>query len=206
MRITYFDVETTGLNPVTNDIIQVAYAIFDDNKCIRSEVMHFFYEGMQESAPEALEKHGMTYSYLSQYKDDFARNLHKLYAVLNKARVAGFNNDYFDNEFVQCFLRRHRAPDLVFKESIDIMKLATPIVHKNRISLINLCKYFEITPDEIKQYSNTIFGLEGKAHAAYYDVAATRLCHLKEIELIEGPAVNNETSQAGSDFAWDLCM
>ena len=185
MRITYYDLETTGLDPVRNDIIQVALATFDNDKCVRSEVMHFFYEGMTHSSPEALEKHGMTYEYLSQFKDEFERNCHRTFAFLANGRVCGFNNHMFDDKFISVWLNRNHAPDITFKESIDVMKLALPIVNKQRISLLNLRKHFNITDDDVNAACKEWFGTEGQAHLAHFDVAATRLCHLKEIEIIE---------------------
>lgn len=182
MRITYYDLETTGLDPVRSDIIQVAYATFDDDKCVRSDVMHFFYDGMSHSAPDALEKHHMSYEYLMQYKDQFTQNRYKLFSYLDGARVAGFNNHWFDDHFLEVWLKRMGAPVIEFKETLDVMKLAAPIVHKPRISLINLCKYFGLTEEDINSKCQEWFGTTGAAHSAYYDVAATRLCHMKEIE------------------------
>lgn len=202
MRIIYYDLETTGLDPVRSDIIQAAYAVFDNGKCVRSDIMHFFYENMSRSSPEALEKHGMTYEYLSQYKDEFERNCKRLYSILDHAHVAGFNNKRFDDYFSTIWLRRMYAPELIFSESTDVMLEAAPIVNKPRISLINLCKHFELTEDKINAACSEWFGTTGSAHSAYYDVAATRLCHMKEVEIIE--KANRETSMSTSaDDAFD---
>lgn len=199
MRIVFYDLETTGLDYYKEDIVQAAILIMDGKKFIKSDVLYFYYPEMKDSSTEALEKHGMSKEWLSQYAGVFRNNCHKLFVYLSGSNVCGHNNQNFDDFFSKLWLNRQWAPPLEFKESFDTMQIAKPIVQRQRISLINLCKYFSITPEQINAQAMEWFGSTGAAHNAYYDVTATALCYFAEQEAIQKLASPNTTSELTLD-------
>lgn len=193
MRVTFYDLETTGLDYYEEDIIQVAIAVFDGLKLVKSEVLYFYYPEMRESAPDALDKHGMTKEWLKQYESVFRRNVHRMFVYLSGANVCGHNNIGFDDQFAAMWLERMWCPRVVFKSSIDTMQLAKPLVNKSRISLVKLCEFFALTPEKINEKAKEWFGQTGAAHNAFYDVTATALCYFAEQRMFKQLSEEDKT-------------
>lgn len=174
-----YDLETTGLSTTADDVVQFSYIRFDNNNMpVQAETLYFYYEGMHWSE-EAEQVHGISMEECAAHADVFEANLCKMYSVLSFSNVIGFNSNKFDNPFAKNYLARAGIGNLRFGIQKDVMLLARPVVHKARISLINLCEHLGITPDMIRAFESACYKQEGtRAHSASYDVAATALCAL----------------------------
>lgn len=179
-----FDLETTGFSDVTSDVIQFAYIMFDNNNTfVKAESLYFYYEGMSWSE-DAYNVHHLSQDFLRQHKDKFRENLIKTYSVLNRANVIGHNSEGFDCPFIRNWLRRMGISGLEFGIRNDTMKAFRPLTKRARISLTNLCKLMEITPEYITTMTKIWFeeDYDFSHHNAAYDTAATALLTLKGLE------------------------
>jgi len=174
-KILWFDLETTGLDPVTNDPIQIAGMVevegeimeefnilckpfdmdsvsdeaLEVNKRTRADI-----EGFQEAAEAKQELDGI----LNNHIDKFNRN--------DKFYPGGYNVK-FDIDFLAQWFRKHRDNYLGSYwnwRSIDPMPFLNVMAYKGELDLPNLkletvCEHFGIKLD---------------AHDALSDVKATR--------------------------------
>ena len=71
-----FDLETTGLSSMQNDIIQFSYIMFDSNNMfVRADNLYFYYEGMSWSQEVADISHGISLDFLKTQADKFKENV-----------------------------------------------------------------------------------------------------------------------------------
>lgn len=173
-----YDIETTGLSELNDDIIEFAYIAFnDDNSFIKSEQLFFYRKGMTWSE-DAYRVHQIPLSFLETQADKFQENILKMYSILNHNNVVGYNNNHFDNPFVKTWLMRMGIRNLEYKVTQDIMVAYKPIYKKSRIKLTKLCEMQGLTPELINSYMPIWFpqiGTDSRAHEAAYDVVATAL-------------------------------
>lgn len=169
-----FDLETTGFNAKTDDIIQFAYIAFDNSVKVHSDILYFYYEGMSWSE-EAYEVHHISKEFLEQHKNDFQKNLIRMFTVLGGSDCCGFNNTTFDCPFVQTWLARMGIPGLQFRSVQDIMLAYRPITHRPKISLVNLTELMSVSRETVQKMAQVWFGdVAGtEAHDASYDTAIT---------------------------------
>ena len=178
-----YDLETTGLSEINDDIIEFAYIAFDDNcNFIQSEQLFFYYRGMSWSE-DAYKVHHISLDFLETQADKFKENLLKMYAILNHNNVVGYNNNNFDNPFVKTWLMRQGIRNLEFKDTQDVMLAYRPIYKKSKIKLTRLSDMMGYTPELINRYMDIYFPQVGnsQAHEAAYDVVATALLTLSAI-------------------------
>lgn len=179
-----FDIEATGLSTTSCDIIQFAYCLFDNNnQFVRAENLYYYYDGMSWSQEAADASHQLSLEFLRQYKDDFEKNLLKMYAALNRCNVIGHNSDGFDCPFVKNWLSRQGLDDFQFGIQQDTMKAFKPITKRARIKLTKLSELMKISSESIKYFAELWFGesnIRGP-HDAAYDVTATALLTLMGI-------------------------
>lgn len=177
---TVFDLETTGLSPSEGDIIQFAYATFDDsNICIKADCLYFYYPGLLWS-DEAYAIHNIPLDFLYQYADKFEENLIKMWTVLSGANVCGHNVRDFDCPFATAFLAKFGLTNLRFGIIQDTMWAFKPMT-KRKVKLMKLGEACGLTPAYISNACTMWFGERGantSAHNAMYDVAATALITL----------------------------
>jgi DNA polymerase-3 subunit epsilon len=174
-KIFYMDTETTGLDPKSNDIIQLAYLIEIDGE-IKEEgnlfVQPFSYENI---SLEALVVNKKTVEEIKTYPTpiDVYRHLQSIlnkyinrYNKLDKFIPCGYNVR-FDIDFLQSFFLKNNDKwfgaffDYHF---IDPMPIINVLNYKGSINLVNAklitaCENFGITID---------------AHDALSDIKATR--------------------------------
>lgn len=179
-----FDIESTGLSTTSCDIIQFAYCLFDNNnQFVRAENLYFYYDGMSWSQEAADASHQLSLEFLRQYKDDFEKNLLKMYALLNRCNVIGHNSDGFDCPFVKNWLSRMGLDDFQFGIQQDTMKAFKPITKKARIKLTKLTEMMGISKQSVNYFASLWFGndhIRGP-HDAAYDVTATAMLTLMGI-------------------------
>ena len=178
-----YDLETTGLSEINDDIIEFAYIAFDDNcNFIQSEQLFFYYRGMSWSE-DAYKVHHISLDFLETQADKFKEDWLKRYASLNHNNVGGYNNNHFDNPFVKTWLMRQGIRNLEFKVTQDVMLAYRPIYKKSKIKLTRLSDMMGYTPELINRYMDIYFPQVGnsQAHEAAYDVVATALLTLSAI-------------------------
>lgn len=178
-----FDIETTGLNSKTDDIIQFAYIMFDNrNMKVQAETLYFYYDWMSWSE-EAYAVHHIPMNLLEQYKDKFEENLVKMFTVLYGANVCGFNNRAFDCPYVYHWLTRMGIPNLEYRTIQDCMTEWYPFHHRQRIKLVKLTEMAGMTPEVVNKMAQRWFGTQSElaAHDATYDTTATALLTLQGI-------------------------
>lgn len=179
-----FDLETTGFSELNNDVIELAYIMFDDNNnFVKAEQLYFYYEGMSWSE-EAYHVHHIPLEFLKTQKDKFKENLVKVYSVFNRANVCGHNSNKFDCPFLKTWLMRMGIRNLEFGVMQDTMLAYKPVTKKARIKLTKLIDYINISPDSINMLLPIWFEgcEESHAHEAAYDAVATALLALRGIE------------------------
>jgi DNA polymerase-3 subunit epsilon len=175
MKVLYFDTETTGLDPVQNDIIQLA-GMVEINGEIKEEFnlfsQPFSYENV---AQEALDIHGISIDTIKQFPaPDYLRiRLIKIlgkhvdrYNPMDKFYPAG-QNIQFDLHFLEENFKKNN--DIYFgswfwRYCLDLYSLSTILRYKGILKTENL---------KLETLAKH-FGVELKAHDAMSDIRATR--------------------------------
>ena len=182
MKICFFDVETTGVDPEAQDIIQFAYIIEIDGKVKKQGSLFmqpFVYETI---SPKALEINGLTVEQIKTF--DSPEKVHRMttqlfgrfvnkYDKTDKFYPAGYNVD-FDIRFLKnFFLKNH---DNYFGSWFNYRRIdPLPILYFMQYAgLIDL-------PDYKLATVCAHFNIELDAHDAGSDITATR----KLIKLLE---------------------
>lgn len=174
-KVFWFDVETTGLNPNEQDIIQLAFLIEIDGEIVESQNMimqPFDYDTISQ---EALDVHGRTIEEIKTYPDprktyaDLISVLDKYidkYNSSDKFQPAGYNAR-FDMDFLREFFIKNGDKyygSWFNYKAIDPMSLLYLLDGIGNVTLENyklptVCKHFDIPLD---------------AHDALNDIKATR--------------------------------
>lgn len=182
MSYVVYDLEASGLLESVCDLQQCAMLVFDDNHIlVRAENLYFYKENMHFSE-EAYEVNGLSLEFLSQYKDKFEENIIKMYALLNRAKVAGYNNLDYDDPFVTTWLRRNGMGSFAIGLSRDVMQIYKPIYKRQAIKLVKLIPFvrdngiLNLSEETVDYMTDMWFGAKGTvAHDARWDVTATAL-------------------------------
>lgn len=185
-KIFYFDVETTGLDPQKNDIIQLGY-IVEINGQVKKEgefkLQPINYATINKAAlevnkttiedlktyPQPQLVHRQIVSLLDKYVDKYNKN--------DKFIVAGYNVDFDLGMFEEFFKKNnhkyfwsyfdyHKLDPITFIFMLEYKGLIKLESHK----LVNVCKYF---------------GIEINAHDALSDIKATRALIYKLMEYLK---------------------
>ena len=111
------DIETTGwlnISPVTgtlpdaNEILEVGYIRINmDTREILSCGELYFYKPYFCIESDAQQVHGITREFISQFEDEFQRNLVILNALIQRTCIIGKNSNKFDVPYIKEFLRKH---------------------------------------------------------------------------------------------------
>lgn len=175
MKIFYFDIETTGLDPKKHDIVQLAYQIVIDDKVVEGDNIFMQPFDFSTIEQEALDVHGITIKKIKTFQEP--QSAYKLildildehidkYDRSDKFQPAGYNIR-FDLDFLKQFFVKnndkyfgswfnYRAIDplaiLYFMEGMGKIKLPN-------YKLETVCEHF---------------GIEIDAHDALGDITATK--------------------------------
>ena len=182
MSFVVFDIETTGLSSFHNEIIQFAYIMFDsNNQFVKAENLYFYREGMHWDQDLSDRVHHITLDFLKQFEDQFEENLLKMYSVLNRANVSGYNSNSFDCPFVKNWLSKFGLNDFEFGIKQDAMIGLRPRSKRARIKLVKMLELFDLTDEMVAGVSSLWFDSSKRhsAHDAVYDTTATALLTLE---------------------------
>lgn len=197
MIYTVIDIETSGLSRENADVLSFSYALTDGKEILAADTLYFWTEGMQWSQ-ESYEIHGLSKEFLSQYKDDFDKNLRAMFSVVQDSVLVGYNSGYmdkfgvlhgFDYQVIKNFLLRNMLDFPTPSSFVDLLKIArsreTNALNKKLQSMVD---YYGISREEIARVNNTVYpGSKAVAHNSGYDVVCTAYV-LKEMlakDLIE---------------------
>ena len=205
-----FDLETTGLSSMQNDIIQFSYIMFDSNNMfVRADNLYFYYEGMSWNQEVADISHGISLDFLKTQADKFKENVIKMYTVLNHANVCGHNSNSFDCPFVKNWLKRMGLSDFEFGIQQDTMLAFRPYTKRARIKLTKLAAMFGLSDAEIDYATKLWFGIteSTQSHDARFDTAMTALLTIGGInkklisfDKIVAPSINQDIDDSELDM------
>lgn len=112
MKVLFLDVETTGLDPVTCDITEIGYAIFETDDYTKPYVARsFLIEREGEITDEITQLTGITEKHL-YHGDDLGRTLLRLLDDLKNFKVEYMvaHNGQFDMDFLQAAFLKSDIP------------------------------------------------------------------------------------------------
>lgn len=182
MSYIVYDLEASGLSESICDIQQCSILVFDDDHTlIRAENLYFYKKNMHFSQ-EAYEINHISLEFLEQYEDMFEENIVKMYALLNRARVVGYNNLEYDDPFVTTWLRRNGMSSFAIGASRDVMQIFKPIYKRSAIALVKLIPFvaehgiLDLSDEIVGSVASMWFGEDANgAHDARWDATATAL-------------------------------
>lgn len=197
MIYTVIDIETSGLSRENADVLSFSYALTDGKEILAADTLYFWTDGMQWSQ-ESYEIHGLSKEFLSQYKDDFDKNLRAMFSVVQDSVLVGYNSGYmdrfgvlhgFDYQVIKNFLLRNMLDFPIPSSFVDLLKIArsreTNAPNKKLQSMVD---YYGISREDIVRVNDIVFpGSKAVAHNSGYDVVCTAYV-LKEMlakDLIE---------------------
>lgn len=205
-----FDLETTGLSSMQNDIIQFSYIMFDSNNMfVRADNLYFYYEGMSWNQEVADISHGISLEFLKTQADKFKENVIKMYTVLNHANVCGHNSNSFDCPFVKNWLKRMGLSDFEFGIQQDTMLAFRPYTKRARIKLTKLAAMCGLSDAEIDYATKLWFGIteSTQSHDARFDTAMTALLTIGGInkklitfDRVVAPSINDDVDDSELDM------
>jgi len=175
MKIFYFDTETTGLDPVKNDIIQLAGIVEIDGKI--KEKLNFFCQPFDYTniSPEALEVHKISIETIKGFPKANTLRM-ELIRIFGKYVDKYDKNDKFypagqNVRFDLAFLEEHfkKNNDVYFgswfwRYAIDLYSISAALKYKGLLETENL---------KLETLAKH-FGITLKAHCAMSDIECTR--------------------------------
>lgn len=197
MIFTVIDTETSGLSRENADVLSFSYALTDGKEILAADTLYFWSDGIKWNQ-ESYQTHGLSKEFLSQYKDDFDKNLRAMFSVIQDSILVGYNSGYidkfgvlhgFDYQVIKNFLLRNMLDFPIPTSFVDLLKIArsreTNAPNKKLQSMVD---YYGISREEIVRVNNTVYpGSKAVAHNSGYDVVCTSYV-LKEMlakDLIE---------------------
>lgn len=183
MTLTFFDLETSGLDTAKSDIHQLAYACYDTkSRKVFKANSFYLWEDDYEWSPAAAKVNGISKEFLEALpKEEMQKKYQEIFAVFNRADVIGYNNNNYDNPLLQNFMSR-RARSIVFDSTQDVRNMARNYFKGNAGKLCDLPNRLGLPDSVVSLYQKNIFGVQSQAHDATYDVAATLVCYLNLCE------------------------
>lgn len=186
MKLFYFDLETTGLDPKKNAIHQIAGEIEIDGKTVEKFNWRVRPHDGAVIEEEALAFAGVTREKIMGYAktEDVFEELEYLLIrhgnsndKQDKFHLVGYNNCFFDNQFLRAFFMRNSQMYLHFgswfwSDSIDVMALASNYLKSERHEMQNF---------QLKTVAMHL-GVEvddSKLHDAEYDIYLTKKIYEK---------------------------
>jgi DNA polymerase-3 subunit epsilon len=175
-NLAFIDIETTGFNPETQEIIEIGCIIVKQNNGVPAEIIHEFElkikpEKLENADPEALAINGY-----NEAEWLFASTLEQamvVFAEKTKDCIFVAHNAAFDWSFVSKAFSLTGVENKMFYAKIDTISFALAKLHRDpeltRYSLAALCERFGITND--------------RAHSALADTRAMVEIYRKLVEL-----------------------
>lgn len=178
MLYTFIDAEATGLSRFKDSPIEVAYlTINSDLKKVDSGDLYFYDDSIPESSAGAYAIHGIRKRDLEPYKDKFEVNNRKLFKIMCRGNIIGFNSNSYDIPLICNYLSRQGFGETPVARTIDMMKTLRPVFGKNP-KLVDALAYFGIKEEDILRMLKIYYKgkvMKERFHNAAFDVTATAL-------------------------------
>lgn len=179
--LVFFDIESTGLNVITDRILQIALIKYKKEGGEPEELSLMINPGIP-IAQEAMDVHGITPDMLKN-KPSFAQVGQEIYDFIGEADLAGYNSDRFDVPMLlEEFHRVGLNFDLSIRKSLDIQKI-----------------FYKMEPRTLTAAYRYYCKAElENAHDALADVKATvdvyrgQLKHYEDVPFIDGDGYKHE--------------
>lgn len=179
MKLLFFDLETTGVNPGKNGIHQISGQIVIDGEVKESFDFHVQPNPKAIIEDEALKVAGVTREQIMAYPpmrevyNQFVAMLAKYvnkYDKKDKFFLVGYNNAAFDNQFLRGFFLQNGDNyfgSWFWSNTLDVMVLASHHLARRRhemenFKLATVAKFMGINVDD------------EALHDAFYDISLTR--------------------------------
>jgi DNA polymerase III epsilon subunit-like protein len=151
MKIVSVDLETTGLDPLKNEIIEIGFVIFDDKdfKIYAQFNLKVKPEHIETAHPKALEVNGYKEE---DWKD--AISLHQALTFFAKATDKATliaHNVAFDWAFLEASFNRLEIKHTLNYHKLDTLSMAWIKIPNGKIysySLKTICTYLKIPPED----------------------------------------------------------
>ena len=121
------DIETSGFNKVSDEILEVGYLRVNEDLQILGADNFYFYKPGWKVGPTDI--HGLTEEFLLEHTSEFDESLAKLYAVYRDSAIIGKNSKRFDEPFIKSFIQKHGTERMSTAESkmyLDLQDWCTP--------------------------------------------------------------------------------
>lgn len=206
MLFYVIDIETTGFNKMSDDILEVGYIKCNGIGKILSGDTLYFYKPEFQVESGAQKVHGLTREYLQGYEKYFYRNLAALSTIVTEGNIVGKNNNAFDIPFIRAFLQRYMpylyTPDI--KKSVDVQELLTEEFRnwykttynvantRKKGTLIELIDMIGLKQEQIKEQFKLEFPNSERVniHSALYDAYMTLLLFKYSAKKVAKEVVN----------------
>jgi DNA polymerase-3 subunit epsilon len=175
-NLAFIDIETTGFNVETQEIIEIGCVIVKQQDGVLGEVVEEFELKIQPMKLENADPEALSINGYNEAEWLFAMTLEqaiKTFAEKTKESIFVAHNAAFDWSFIAKAFATTNIENKMFYAKIDTISFAFAKLHKDpsvtRYSLGSLCERFGITND--------------RAHTALADTRATVEVYRKLLEL-----------------------
>ena len=162
MKIAFVDLETTGLDFIKHETIQISGVLVDNATRKTVEELNVYIESLNENSPGAQKVNGY---YKGKWKDlgykdlDSKKNAETVFRFISQADTLISHNSAFDRPFLTKFMvdqgyDAYRLPKYFMDDCTLawILKYKTEGKFLNKISLDYLVERFDITADRNKHH------------------------------------------------------
>jgi DNA polymerase III epsilon subunit-like protein len=173
--ITVFDSETTGLNVLKDNPLQVCVLQLDEKTLdtVSCELLSFWQKGWYID-PGAEKVHGLSREKMEPFADKFELNTRKLYRYLSESTGVSYNGATYDLPLLRYFLGRQSLGTIQLRRHYDMYNVWTKAA--GRAKLGPMVQKAGLDESHVANYANRIMpGRDASYHDAVYDVAATAL-------------------------------
>ncbi len=184
---TYFDIETTGLNPHTDVPIQFAYLQMQENGIFLMRNAFYIKTTSASWSEEAQAVHHITRDMLDKYGVEEVRAISTIYSLLKNADVVTYNGNNFDLPMVNNRIQQLGIVDLFTDRGFDVMLEWQKFHGGKRRKLLDLAQSLGYHEAYISAMVNRLYGVSGQflPHDARYDVVETMLVHRRLLQEME---------------------
>jgi DNA polymerase III alpha subunit (gram-positive type) len=183
--IIVYDLETTGLSPTKNNVIEIAairFKISDEFRLTEDDTFHTYINPEYKVSERITELTGLTDDFLGTQPTE-AEAFDDILDFFEDVPVSGWNNVKFDDKFMAEMYARH-GQNFAPNGTIDGLPMA-----RERIPKAEVENYKLVT-------IGTYFGHEFTAHQALEDVKTTA----KIIQLLLGEYIDSENQPDGDSI------
>lgn len=178
--IFFFDTETTGLSPHSDHVVQLAWAVTDNDGRLINEDCRIIKPSGYEIPWSATRIHGISTEHAQRHGEDLNAVLSRFVADVGQAKLLVAHNISFDlGMLTSAFGRSNLAFPMAGVEQVCTMRSSTSWCQLPHASGGRGYKW-----PKLEELHAKLFGEEFEgAHNALADVRATRRCFFRLIEL-----------------------